>query len=83
MASMRSLEEEIRSAGRSLIRRFRRLQVSDVWSSRRFSMRPISLIVLRAVVRSSDGKTGRRSVRKREYRGMRWTGSINNSGRPI
>jgi len=73
----------MRSAGRSRIRRFRRAQVSEVVSSRRSSMAPISLIMDRAEVRFSEGKTGRRSVRKREYRGIRWTGSIKSSGRPI
>lgn len=66
IASRRTREEEMRSAGRSLMSRFKRVQVSDVLSSRRFSMAPISLIVDRAAVRSSDGNTGRRSVRKRE-----------------
>ena len=83
MASSRTREEEMRSAGRSLIKRLRRDQVSEVLSSRRFSMRPISLTMLRAMDKSLEGKTGRRSVRKREYRGIRWTGSISSSGRPI
>jgi len=65
-ASRRMREEEMRSAGRSRIRRFRRAQVSEVVSSRRFSMAPISLMMVRAEERVEDGKTGRRSVRKRE-----------------
>lgn len=56
----------MRSAGRSRMRRFRRAQVSEVVSSRRFSMAPISLMMVKAEERVGEGKTGRRSVRKRE-----------------
>ena len=66
MASNNIRDEEIKSAGRSLIRRLRRLQVSEVLSSRRCSIKPISLIMFKAVFNSSEGKTGRRSFRKSE-----------------